>query len=132
VFAPVAAHLSKGVDPEELGPIAPSWAQLDWPKPQLGKHAAAGEVVFVDRFGNLITNIPGAAVQPNPAMLTIGRRKLRSGFRWVNTYGDAPAGSLVVLVSSVGALEVAEAQGNAAKRLRAGVGTPIGISWKDK
>jgi S-adenosylmethionine hydrolase len=129
IFAPVAAHLSRGMDPKELGPAVNDWVRLEMPSPHVGKRSVSGEIVFVDHFGNLITNIPGELVTAAPKMLKIGRRKLRRGFRWVKSYGEAGAGSLVVLVSSDSHIEVAVTQGNASRKLRASVGTAIGLEW---
>jgi S-adenosylmethionine hydrolase len=86
-------------------------------------------VVFVDHFGNLITNIPAAALGIAPAperTLVVGDRRLRR-FRWVRSYGEAEPGALVSLVSSTGTVEVAVNQGNAARRLKVGVGTMVRV-----
>jgi S-adenosylmethionine hydrolase len=82
----------------------------------------------VDHFGNLITNIPAAKLNP-PDVLGVGKVQFRRKFRWVRTYAEADPGTVVALVSSNGMLEVAVAQGNAARRLNATVGTYVGIGW---
>jgi S-adenosyl-L-methionine hydrolase (adenosine-forming) len=61
IFAPVAAHLSLGLPLSELGPPAGEIVPLDLPEPKrLPDGSIEGEVILVDRFGNLITNIPRA------------------------------------------------------------------------
>jgi hypothetical protein len=129
ILAPVAAHLSGGLDPAKLGPVVHSWVRLEMPLPRQGPNAWQGEIIFVDHFGNLISNIPADPAWPAPAILTVGKRTLRRGFRWVRTYGEAAPGSLVALISSTGTLEIAVVQGNAAKRLGARVGTAIAMGW---
>jgi S-adenosylmethionine hydrolase len=126
IFAPVAAHLSLGVDPSELGPAVSSWRGLDWPTPTRLADGLLGEVIFIDDFGNLITNIPGTALQDDSPGLRVS---LENGAvaRRVRTYGDAGAGELVALISSSGRLEVAEVQGNAARRLGVGVGARVHV-----
>src|SRR5206468_9746679 len=57
ILAPVAGHLSLGIDPHELGPVANHWAELNLPEPRLTADGLKGEVLFVDHFGNMITNI---------------------------------------------------------------------------
>ena len=57
VMAPVAAHLSLGLDPEKLGPPLAKLAMLDWPEPVVSSGRIEGEILDVDSFGNLITNI---------------------------------------------------------------------------
>ncbi len=128
IFAPVAANLSLGLDPRELGPIISDWVRLERPVPCHDAHSIIGEVLFVDRFGNLITNIPGEA------LLRDGRAKrVRiAGIevsRIVRTYSDAEPGTLLALVSSSEFLEVAVNQGNAAQLLNAQTGTPVTLEY---
>src|SRR5262249_8333446 len=125
ILAPTAAHLSLGVEPRELGPAVTEWVRLELPAPTITAGGIAGEVLFVDHFGNLITNIPA-----EPAAGLVGRT-VRVGqhevTRWVRTYAEAGPGSVVALVSSSGQLEIAVAQGNAARRLQAAAGTPVSV-----
>jgi len=116
VFAPVAGHLSLGVPPADLGEPMTDWVSLDELQPSVVGDEVRGEVVFVDGFGNLITNLP-----PDAGTVRIGDVEVS---RRVRTYGEAPPGTLVALTSSFGLLEVAEVQGSAAQRLRVGAGTP--------
>jgi S-adenosylmethionine hydrolase len=124
IFAPVAAHLSLGVPPADMGPVATAWVTLSPPEMRKGLNQVAGEVMFVDGFGNLITNIPAESVTRQPGGLKIGK-DWRTRFSWVRTYSDAAPGTVVALVSSDGRLELAVAQGNAAKVLHATVGTGV-------
>jgi S-adenosylmethionine hydrolase len=129
IFAPVAAHLSLGVDPIQLGPRTTQWQQPAWPTPANRPDGIAGEVLFVDGFGNLITNISSAdlaAAGPRPGRVCLGSTVVP---RLVRTYSDAAPGELVALVSSNGLLEVAEVQGNAARRLSAGPGASVLVEW---
>jgi S-adenosylmethionine hydrolase len=129
IFAPVAANLSLGLDPRKLGPSAANWVRLHRPAPSAGPEGIAGEVLFVDRFGNLVTNIPGEALARHAGVrwVKVGDRDVP---QFVQTYGEAPPGSLVALVSSDGWLEVAVTQGSAARTLQAGVGTPVRAGWE--
>jgi S-adenosylmethionine hydrolase len=128
IFAPVAAHLSLGLDPTQLGPRLSEWVRLPMPAPRPVMNGFAGEVVFIDDFGNIMTNIR-ADWEQVPDVLTVGTTAFTTGFRWVRTYAEAAPGSLVALASSAGLLEVAVVQGNAAVRLAARVGTPVSIGW---
>jgi S-adenosylmethionine hydrolase len=128
ILAPVAGHLSLGVAPQALGKPARTWVELDLPRPTLQLDRLIGEVVCVDHFGNLITNIPGdalAAWANGCPRITVGEHEIE---RRVRTYADAEPGTLVVLVSSTGTLEVAVNQGNAAAQLHATVGTPVRVT----
>jgi S-adenosylmethionine hydrolase len=127
VFAPAAAHLSLGVDPALLGPPAGTWVTLPTSAPVITEDHLAGEVTLVDPFGNLITNIPGEAFlrwAGRPVTVRVGGAEVT---RRVRTYGEAAAGELVALVSSLGTLEVAVCQGSAAARLGAAVGAPVRV-----
>jgi S-adenosylmethionine hydrolase len=128
IFAPVAAHLARGVNPEQLGPAVSEWVRLEMRPPVPGMNSLTGEIVFIDHFGNLITNIPAARLQ-TPNVLTVGRHTFRRRFRWVRTYAEAEPGTLVALASSTDLLEVAVVQGNAAHRLQATIGTPVTVGW---
>lgn len=128
IFAPVAAYLSLGLSPQELGPPLTKWKELSWPSPTKFPAAIEGEVIFVDHFGNLITNISGTTLPPlsTPVQVQIERR---AGIARVRTYADATSGSLIALVSSSGLLEIAEVQGNASRHLGQGVGSRVRVEW---
>lgn len=129
ILAAVAGHLSLGVAPELLGQRAESWTRLETPEPRREKNRITGEVVSIDRFGNLITNIAAAMLPNRPEAVRIGGRLCR-GIRWARTYAEAKPGSLLALISSTGLLEIAVVRGRAAHRLRARIGTPVVVGWK--
>ena len=129
ILAPVAAHLSLGAPPASLGPIVSEWTTLDLPPARTGANCVMGEVMFVDPFGNLISNIPGAMVPSPPDLLRVGKKSFRRKFRWVRTYAEAEPGQLVALVSSCGNVELAVVEGSAAQRVKASVGTDVTIGW---
>ena len=128
ILAPVAGHLSLGTDPRALGPAVSQWVELEERPPTVEADRLAGAVVFVDHFGNLITNIPGdafMALAGRPMRVMVGGHEVS---RRVRTYAEAEPGALVALVSSAGTLEVAVVQGSAAKRLGIGVGAPVTVT----
>jgi S-adenosylmethionine hydrolase len=129
IFAPVAANLSLGLDPRKLGPPVSRWVRLQRPIPTQGPDGIVGEVVFVDHFGNLITNIPADAfAQPGrPAAITAGGHEVP---HFVHAYSEGEPGTLIALISSDGWLEVAVSHGNAARQLQAGPGTVVTVSWQ--
>ncbi len=130
ILGPVAAHLSLGVDPALLGPPAHQWVRLAPHEPAAGEALLTGEVVFIDDYGNLITNIPAAACADRggrAARVAVGGRAVG---RRVRTYAEAPPGVPVALISSGGLLEVAVNHGSAARLLGAAVGTAVTLSWQ--
>jgi S-adenosylmethionine hydrolase len=127
-FAPGAGHLSKGLDYRQLGPQVKEWVRLVRRPPVIEEQRVLGEVVFIDEFGNLISNIPAEALarwQAIPLRIAVGTQPVE---RQVRTYGEAQPGVLVALISSVGTLEIAINQGSAAQRTGARVGTAITIT----
>ena len=89
IMAPVAAHVSLGVAPRDLGPPLARLAELDWPEVTCRPGGLAGEVILVDHFGNLITNIRRSMLPPHvaPEELTVycGRHVCEA---CVATYGQ--------------------------------------------
>jgi S-adenosylmethionine hydrolase len=130
IFAPVAARLSLGLDPQLLGPLAATWQRCDRPAAERIPGGVTGEVVWVDHFGNLLTNIPASMIQGRPVSLRVDGR-LCEEFAWVRTYGAAALGQLVLLVSSEGVLEIAVTQGSAARQLDAGPGVTVTVGFAD-
>lgn len=125
IFAPVAGHLSRGLAPEKLGPVTEHWVSLDLPQPSITPLTVSGEVVFIDDFGNLLTNIPGMEYlhwRQQPVRVTVAGQEIA---QHVRTYAEARAGTAVVLVSSMNTVEIAVCQGNAARQLGAAIGTPV-------
>ena len=127
ILAPVAAHLSLGEDPRNLGQPFDGWVRLEWKSPIIEPDRLVGEVIFIDHFGNLITNIPGEAfarMDDPHIQILVGDQAVT---RRVHTYGEAEKGTLVALVSSFDLMEVAVSGGSAQKKLGARVGSTVSV-----
>ena len=128
LFAPVAAHLSLGVDLRRLGPVITNPVPLPWPEPFFAPEIIKGEIIYVDRFGNLVSNLAAGAFR---SWLKGGNFQIEVGpvtlTKLHRTYGEAAPGEVLALVGSHGFLEIACARGSAAARLRAAVGRPLEI-----
>jgi len=116
VFAPVAAHLSLGVDPEEMGPILKDPVELRSPKPHKEDDMLYGQVMRVDNFGNLITNISQEDLESflkksNP-IINIGNLEIK---RLDNIYSDVEKGEPLALIDSSNLLEIAINLGRASE-----------------
>ena len=127
VFAPVAAHLASGVPAAEFGPRLETLVTFPINPPRAVGQGAVGDVVHIDHYGNLITNVtpdllPGLRTGA-PLSFTLGERRWTVPF--CATYGAQPAGRLVALVSSNDTLEIACTQGDASAHVKAPVGTRI-------
>ncbi len=113
IFAPVAAHLSLGVLPNEMGESIDSLAWLPMPKPTIAAGGIEGEIVYADWYGNLVSNIPQDLLAG--ASFTRVHIKQRRVDGLCRTFGDAPPGQeLIALIDSHGFLEVAVPNGSAA------------------
>lgn len=128
LFAPVAAHLARGVPLEVLGqPLATErLVTLELLPLRTLPSGAEGAVQAVDRFGNLISNVPGALLPDGSAWRTSIAGRTLPGAR---TYGEVPPGEGLALVGSHGFVEVAVNRGDARRALGAGIGDPVQIRW---
>jgi S-adenosylmethionine hydrolase len=125
-FAPAAAWLARGAGIDALGPRVPEWVPLDVPTPRIGERLVAGEILKVDRFGNLISNIGAQLLERvRGTGAPLVRIADRHTVPLVETYGNAPAGAPCAIVGSGGRLEVAANGDSAARLLGAGRGTRV-------
>ncbi len=125
LFAPAAGRLARGEALASLGvPLDPAaLVPCPIPVPERSGGTVRGVVQHVDRFGNVVTNIPAAGVPPR-AELRVGWRRIR---RTVRTYGEAPEGEVVILEGSSGFLEVSVVGGSAAGVLDLAPGDPVEV-----
>jgi S-adenosylmethionine hydrolase len=127
ILAPVAAHLSLGVLPKDLGHPIQDPVQISVPVAQLSPKRLRGEVIFVDHFGNLITDLTADHLKEKKFDAPRVLLKHHAVEQFVGTYGEAAEGSVVSLVGSEGHLEVAVVNGSAANKLGVGVGFPVEV-----
>lgn len=128
VFAPVAGHLAAGVPASELGEPVDRLQPLRLPVAQRERDQVLGEVLYVDHFGNLVTNIRAADLSDFPAQglsVTIGKVSLSA---LVSSYSAVEPGEPLAIVGSWGQLEVAVRNGSAAQYFSAEVGTAVRAS----
>jgi S-adenosyl-L-methionine hydrolase (adenosine-forming) len=128
IFAPVAGHLCHGTAFDKIGPIVRELQLLNLERPKkLEQGGVEGQVLYIDHFGNCISNISAAdlgAVKAPPERMTVQVGPLRVGHVHT-TYGDVNPGEIVAMIGSTGMLEVAVNQGSAADQLRAAPGTLV-------
>ena len=126
IFAPVAAHLSLGVPAHRLGQEVRRLAWLAAQQPRRDGDAVVGEVVHVDRFGNLITNIPAALLAGQGPIATITIEVKGHRIAGLST-SYAEGEWLLAIVGSNGTLEVSVKNGSASHALGAGVGEHVTV-----
>lgn len=126
VFAPAAAHLAAGVPPSKLGkPVRDPVLLLPLDPVRTGRRFWSGRVAHIDRFGNVVTNLPAKDFLP-PAVRGVA---VSAGFEKVmrvhGCYAEAPEDELFLIAGSSGTLEISLKQASAAKRLGVAIGAPV-------
>ncbi len=125
IFAPAGAHLASGVPLERVGAPIPveSLVSLPVPSVQSLSGGVAGVIQYIDTFGNLITTIPGRAVEDWQWIAQVGNISVPGK----TAYSDSAAGEWLALVGSHGWVEVAVNQGSAAQVLNVSVGASVQV-----
>ena len=114
VFAPLAAHLANGRAPADVGPRVESPVTLELVAPKREGDRVSGEVVYIDHFGNLVSNIPAALITSS-VRVRFGTHHL---LRLSRTYSDVAVGAVAALINSDEFLEIGVRDGNAARQFR--------------
>ena len=127
IFAPVAAHLSMGVSPEEVGQPLNSVTGLSIPSPQVRGDSIEGRIIHVDRFGNLVSNIRLASSSEFDVTEVEIEGSVIQGLSESYASGEA----LLAIIGSSGYLEVAARDGSAAQELGAGMGSEVTVRCSD-
>jgi len=129
LFAPVAAYLSLDVKPEAFGPELDSWVEIDFEKPRISEGRLIGEILHIDAFGNLISNIEGQKlfnhVRGGSFVVRVGKRSIQ-GLK--KGYWEGKRKEPMALIGSGGFLEISIREGNAQKGLKVKKGDKIHIS----
>jgi S-adenosylmethionine hydrolase len=120
LFARVAARLAAGAEVAGFSSGTVEPLRLDLPQAEQANGDLFGVVIHVDRFGNLITNLPGERLVAGQSVDIAGTHAVAS-----TTYADVERGRLLAYVGSAGYVEVAVRDGSAAQLLAAGRGTRL-------
>jgi hypothetical protein len=123
IYGPVCAHLAKGVPIESFGPAVrvETLKRIALPRFAEVGGGAEGSIVYIDKFGNLITNIPASAVHPGQRCF-LGKVYIAS---ITSTYSSAEPGKPAAFIGSHGYLEIGVYQGRAEKSCGASVGDSL-------
>jgi S-adenosylmethionine hydrolase len=122
IFAPVAAHLANGIPPADFGPLIQDPVRLPAPE-------SAGHILHVDRYGNLVTNLPlieFADLTTRPFQLEIGASIIS---QTCPNYASAPTHQLFLVPGSSGYWEISINQGSAAAETGAISGSPFTLTY---
>jgi len=126
VFAPVAAHLSLGNRFDLFGPVIEDPVMLPIPSVDRTRDGIQGEVIYIDRFGNLTSNIEARLLSRPVEIVQVSEVKIKGIKRF---FSEVPEGSPVALINSFGFLEIAVNLGNASSALGIQRGAPVTVTW---
>ncbi|MDY6868137.1 MAG: SAM-dependent chlorinase/fluorinase [Chloroflexota bacterium] len=126
IFAPVGAHLANGLPLEKLGDVIEDPILLHLPLPKRTSRGWHAEIVWVDTFGNLSTNLPESLLPEKTKDIKVDIFGTTiNGL--TKAFGDAAKGDVIAFIDSTGHLAIAVVNGSAKQKLGAGVGDTVEI-----
>ncbi|MEM0096012.1 MAG: SAM-dependent chlorinase/fluorinase [Candidatus Bathyarchaeia archaeon] len=127
IFAPAAAHLSRGVKPSEFGPEIRRIFVPKFAKVTKRNGALIGEVIHIDSFGNIITNFTAKNLEDlgikDSVNIKLGDKRLT--LKLCKAYAEVEAGKPLAITGSHDFLEISVNMGNAAQAFKVRVGDPV-------
>jgi S-adenosyl-L-methionine hydrolase (adenosine-forming) len=127
IFAPTGAHLAAGVPLVAMGTTINNPVRIDFPQPIPRKNGFHGEIIHIDHFGNLSTNIGIEDMGwVEHIQIELGGVKIPGLY---HTFGELSPGELMALYGSTGSLIISEVNGSAAARLNAKIGDQVEIEY---
>jgi len=130
IFAPVAAHLANGVPIEEFGPLLEKYETLSFSKPKIYKKRIEGEIIYIDGFGNIVTNIyreilEKISINEGRTIKITFNDKTEKILKICKAYNEVKEGEFLAIIGSGDFLEISINLGNAAKKLNIKEGTEV-------
>ena len=131
IFAPAAAHLAKGSPPSEFGPEIQDYTLPEFAKPHVRKGELLGEVLHIDDFGNVVSNISEEDLEKMGIREGCSLRVKLDGktltLKFCSAYGEVAAKTPLAIIGSSDFLEISINQGTASRTFKAKIGDPIVI-----
>ena len=124
VFAPVTAHLSLGVSPDRMGEEVSNLTRMPYLEPAWHDNEIRGEVVHIDHYGNLVTDIGEALLGNGDRLLVEAGGESISGL----SRSYAEGGELLAIVGSFDTLEVAARNASAEARIGVRMGDTVRVT----
>jgi S-adenosylmethionine hydrolase len=128
IFAPAAAHLALNRRPQLFGPALRDFVSIRFPEPAIQRGAVRGKIIYIDRFGNVVTNILAGDLRragiAEARLITVGRKQI---FGIHTTYADVARGKPLAYWGSSEYLEIAVRDGSAARFFAAREGTSVEV-----
>lgn len=132
IFAPVAAHLANGINPADLGESTTNFDHGKIPQLLFEEKAVLGKIVYIDIFGNLITNISQQVLPPNAINAKLQVKFKKESIDGIfSSYKKGKPGQLLAIWGSSGNLELALKNKRAAEKTGAAVGDYVRLNWQE-
>lgn len=135
IFAPIAAHLAVNRNPEKFGSASQDWVQLEIPEVKIDENKIYAEIIHIDKFGNIITNISQEIFQRinknEKKVIQIQVNKFRSEIKLCTSYNEVEIGEFLGIFGSSNFLEIARNQENAADALKIQINDEILVEVLD-
>ena len=132
IFAPVAAHLARGNPPSKFGPEIHDYALPEFAKPHVRKGELLGEVLHIDDFGNVVSNISAEDLEKLNIREGCSLRVKLDGktltLKLCSAYGEVPAETPLAIIGSCDFLELSINQGSASRAFKVKIGDPVHVS----
>jgi hypothetical protein len=130
IFAPAAAHLANGIPIEEFGPPLEKYETLTFSKPKIHKNHIEGEIIYIDDFGNIVTNIyrellEKISINEGEIIKILFNDRTEKVLKICKAYNEVKEGEFLAIIGSGDFLEISINQGNAAKKLNIKEGTKV-------
>lgn len=131
IFAPVGAHLANGTPLHALGTPISDPLQLHFPQPEPLQEARGwrGQIIAVDHFGNLVTNISAERLEGSAPLRVRFKQHTIKGLS--RTFGDGHPGQLVALIDSADYLSLCLVNGSAQQATQAQIGDGVVVERQD-
>ena len=133
IFAPVAGWLSKGCEPDNFGHIISDHVCIDIRRPFYDNGILKGEIIYIDRFGNLFTNISYSDIAEQRHRIYDSAMTIRLNEHEIllrKCYAEAGVGEIAAVINSFGLLEVYSYMGNAAEKVNAKKSDEVSLYFK--
>lgn len=128
IMAPVAAHLSLGVEPSKVGPKLTEIKLFEIPRPAVTKNEIRGQIMSIDNFGDIMTNIDAATISKfanRGTVLLVTIENMVIPVKFVRTFGEVEPRESLCYIGSSGMLELASNMGNLADELKVKIGSGL-------
>jgi len=129
IFSPAAAHLAMGIKPSSLGPEIHDPVEPGFASPKIRMKEIIGEIIYIDGFGNLVTNISEETLKSlgisDGRTLEVEMAGERLSLRLCSSYGEAAVNEPLAIVGGTGFLEISINLGDASKALGIGLGAKV-------